>query len=98
LNSITYERNPLIIAIARRRAGNRCEVPGCAHPPFSTLDGTPYTEVHHIHPLADGGEDTIENVACICPAHHREAHLGARAPELTALLKDIRTLPAAPMA
>jgi HNH endonuclease len=90
LSTRAYERNPLVIAIARTRAANRCEVPGCAHPSFVTPDGVPYVEVHHIEPLADGGEDTIENVACVCPAHHREVHLGVRAAELTAQLRAAR--------
>ena len=77
----SYERNPLVIAIARRRASHRCEVPDCNHPAFETTEGLLYTEVHHIVPLAHGGEDTVENVACLCPAHHREVHLGARAGE-----------------
>jgi hypothetical protein len=93
LSSRTYERNPLVIAIARVRAGNRCEVRDCPHPTFVTPDGVPYIEVHHIESLADGGEDTIENVACICPAHHREVHLGARAVELTAQLRALRARP-----
>src|SRR5262249_49742086 len=86
LSARSYERNPLVIAIARLRASHRCEVPQCAHPTFETIGGIPYTEVHHIIPLADGGEDTIGNAVCLCPAHHREAHLGTRAAELTALL------------
>jgi hypothetical protein len=90
LSTRTYERNPLIIAIARLRASNLCEVRGCTHPTFQTPDGVPYIEVHHIDPLADGGGDTIENVACLCPAHHREVHLGVRAAELTAQLRGIR--------
>jgi predicted HNH restriction endonuclease len=94
LNSRTYERNPLVIAIARVRAAHRCEVPGCTHPTFQTVDGVAYTEVHHIEPLADGGEDTIENVACICPTHHREVHLGVRAVDLHAQLRAVRALPA----
>lgn len=49
-----------------------------------------YTEVHHIVPLAEGGQDTIDNVACLCPTHHREVHLGVRAVELTNYLKDLR--------
>src|SRR5689334_18992585 len=68
LTTRAYDRNPLVIAIARMRATHRCEVRGCAHPAFETADGIPYNEVHHITPLADGGEDTIENVACLCPA------------------------------
>ncbi|WP_439399949.1 HNH endonuclease [Bradyrhizobium sp. PMVTL-01] len=85
-----YIRNALVISIAKLRASHRCEVHDCPHPVFETGEGLPYTEVHHIVPLADGGDDTIENVACLCPAHHREIHLGRRAAELTAQLKQIR--------
>ena len=40
--------------------------------------------------LALGGDDAIENVACLCPNHHREIHLGKNADFLTATLKKIR--------
>jgi 5-methylcytosine-specific restriction endonuclease McrA len=90
LNAYEYDRDPLVITIARKRAGHRCEARNCAHPTFETSEGVAYTEVHHIIPLADGGEDTINNVACLCPAHHREVHLGVRAVELTNYLLDIR--------
>lgn len=85
-----YVRNALVISIARLRASHRCEVHDCSHPVFETAEGLPYTEVHHIVPLANGGEDTIENVACLCAAHHREIHLGKRAAELTSWLRQIR--------
>jgi predicted HNH restriction endonuclease len=86
-----YERNPLVIAIARLRASHRCEIANCAHPMFETSERVQYTEVHHIVPLAEGGEDAIENVACLCPAHHREVHLGIRSQELGAQLVSLRT-------
>jgi 5-methylcytosine-specific restriction endonuclease McrA len=86
-----YDRDPLVIAIAQKRAGHRCEIDACAHPTFGTEEGLPYTEVHHIMPLSEGGPDTIENVACLCPAHHREVHFGARASALSEQLKTIRT-------
>ena len=35
----------------------------------------PYVEIHHIVPLTDDGEDTIDNMACLRPAHHCEVHL-----------------------
>ena len=85
-----YQRCPLVVAISRKRAGHRCEVPGCEHPSFTNLEGKPYCEVHHIVPLAEGGEDTIDNVACVCPAHHREVHLGMRRDEITRALKQVR--------
>ena len=90
LSARAYDRNPLVIAIGRMRASHQCEIKDCSHPRFKTFDGVIYTEVHHIVPLADGGEDTIENVACLCAAHHREVHLGERASELTVRLKDLR--------
>ncbi len=85
-----YQRSALVVAIARLPADNRCEVPNCNHPTFLDEDGIAYTEVHHIEPLSEGGPDILENVACLCPAHHREVHLGRRAAELTAALRSIR--------
>jgi 5-methylcytosine-specific restriction endonuclease McrA len=87
-----YERDPLVIAIARKRAGHRCEVPRCDHPQFIAADGLPYCEVHHVTPLAEGGEDRIENVACLCPSHHREVHHGNRRSVLEAQLKELRAV------
>jgi 5-methylcytosine-specific restriction endonuclease McrA len=91
LNAYEYDRDPLVITIARKRAEHRREVHDCGHPTFQTAEGLAYTEVHHIVPLADGGQDTIDNVACLCPTHHREVHLGVRAVELTNYLKGIRS-------
>lgn len=85
-----FERSALVIAIARLRADHRCEVPGCQHPMFVCVDGTRYSEVHHIVPLADGGEDVLTNVACVCPAHHREVHVGKMARDVTEALKAVR--------
>lgn len=90
LSTRMYERDPLVVAIGRKRANHRCEVRDCEHLSFETPNGFAYVEIHHIDPLADGGEDTIENVACLCPLHHREVHLGKRAKELTAQLKALR--------
>jgi hypothetical protein len=86
----TYERSALVVAIAKLRAKNCCEVPDCKHPIFMDEDDVPYTEVHHIEPLSDGGEDVLENTACLCPAHHREVHFGRRALELTSALRALR--------
>ena len=41
-------------------------------------------------PLADGGEDVLTNVACVCPAHHREVHVGKMARDVTEALKAVR--------
>lgn len=87
-----FKRDPLVAAYARVRGAFRCEVPGCAHPAFEGRDGRPYSEVHHIEPLAEGGADTPANVASVCPAHHREAHHGRQAGEIRATLAGLRRL------
>lgn len=87
-----YERDQLVIAIARKRAGHRCEVPGCDHLQFLAADGLPYCEVHHVIPLAEGGEDSIENAACLCPSHHREVHHGNQRSVLETQLKQLRAV------
>jgi hypothetical protein len=89
-STTAFERDPLVVAIARVRSDHSCEVPACAHPPFFTTDGRRFVEVHHIVPLGEGGEDTTDNVACVCPAHHREAHHGAAAASLSAALHQVR--------
>lgn len=87
----TFERDPLVIAISKKRANHRCEVPGCRQSTFITSAGITYCEVHHIEMLADGGPDTVENVACLCPTHHREAHIGRRRDEIRTELKKLRS-------
>lgn len=88
--SRVFDRSPVVVAIARLRANSRCEVPGCAVPHFFDKDGVPFIEVHHIRTLASGGADTPENVVCLCPLHHREAHFGKAAEELSSVLRRVR--------
>lgn len=88
---LVYERSPLVIAITRKRAGYACEVEGCTSPTFVTDEGERFVEVHHLIPLAQGGEDTIENTACLCPTHHREIHHGKLRHLLTASLRARRS-------
>lgn len=85
-----FERDPLVIAIARMRADHHCEVQGCQHESFKTPEGWSYVEVHHIEPLGEGGPDVIENVACVCASHHREAHFGVQRAELKKILQCVR--------
>lgn len=91
-SSIDFIRDPLVAGIALKRAVRRCEVPDCSHELFTGRTGHPYIEVHHIDPLANGGADSIENVACLCPAHHRELHHGKNAASLTRTLKNLRSV------
>lgn len=51
-----------------RRDDGRCVVPGCSHAVF--------VDVHHLRPREDGGDHSLENLACFCGAHHRAVHEG----------------------
>lgn len=74
VQSVAYERSPLVIEAALRRAKGQCEI--CANPaPFlRRRDSTPYLEVHHRVRLADGGDDTLQNAVAVCPNCHRREH------------------------
>jgi hypothetical protein len=91
-----HPRDPAVAAYARVRAGNQCEVDGCGIPLFETKHGRRFVEVHHIVALGDGGKDRIENVACVCPSHHREAHHGKNSRLIQAGLKELRSRPSRP--
>lgn len=71
--TINYERNQYVVEYAKRRANGICQLCGCAAP-FQNKKGEPYLEVHHIEWLAQGGSDTIDNVAALCPNCHRKMH------------------------
>jgi hypothetical protein len=85
-----YSRDPLVVAIGKVRSGFRCEVSSCLHPTFMDAGNLPYCDVHHIQALADGGADDLGNVACLCPAHHREVHYGKAAAVIQAALIRLR--------
>lgn len=71
-----FNRNATVIAAVLRRADGHCEA--CRQPaPFlRASDGSPFLEVHHKEPLAEGGKDTVENALALCPNCHRKAHFG----------------------
>ena len=71
--STQYDRSPWVVEYVKRRANGFCEACG-ASAPFKTEDNIPYLEVHHIKPLAEGGGDTINNAAALCPNCHRRCH------------------------
>lgn len=87
-----HDRIPTVSAIAKLRAGFKCEIQGCNYEPFIGLYYLPYVEVHHIKQLSDGGEDTLKNVACLCPKHHREIHFGENKERLKKILLNERAL------
>lgn len=72
-----YQRNPDVVAEVLLRASGFCEHCLSKAPFLRRTDGTPYLEVHHLIPLADGGEDTIDNAIALCPNCHRSQHFGA---------------------
>lgn len=81
-----FVRNPYVVAAAILRSGGTCEMPKCGHTLFYRDDGSPFLEVHHITPLAEGGDDTLRNAAALCPMCHREAHHGAKRVKRRAVL------------
>jgi predicted HNH restriction endonuclease len=73
---IRYNRNEYVVKFVLDRANGFCETCKNSAPFLRAKDNTPYLEVHHIIPLAENGEDTIENTIALCPNCHREAHFG----------------------
>jgi 5-methylcytosine-specific restriction endonuclease McrA len=72
-----FYRSPFVVQAVKNRSNGFCEMIGCVVPLFKKDDGLPYLEVHHITPLAEGGEDSLLNTAALCPKCHRELHHGA---------------------
>lgn len=80
-------RDPLVKAWVLQQAGGRCEV-CCSGAPFVSAHGAPYLEVHHVDRLADGGEDTVDNTAAVCPNCHRALHYAADAGKRSVQLRQ----------
>lgn len=72
--SMVFQRNPDVVAEVLSRADGYCEK--CKNPaPFiRRTNGSPYLEIHHMKPLAEGGEDTVKNATALCPNCHRKFH------------------------
>ncbi len=77
-----YERDPAVREFALRRSGCKCEMPGCEWEGFIKVDGTLFIEAHHIKALGDSGDDSLENVAALCPNCHRRAHFAHNLDEI----------------
>ena len=74
--SVAYRRNPDVIVEVLNHAKGKCERCKSDAPFIRAKDNTPYLEIHHWDPLAEGGEDTVENAMALCPNCHRELHFG----------------------
>ena len=72
--SVGFRRNADVIVTVLIRAKGVCEKCRTKAPFLRRSDGSPYLEVHHWVPLGQGGEDTVENAAALCPNCHREVH------------------------
>jgi 5-methylcytosine-specific restriction protein A len=72
--SEVFEHDQIVSEYAKRRAAGTCQLCG-APAPFSDRHGDPFLEIHHLVPLAEGGTDTVENVAALCPNCHRRMHV-----------------------
>jgi 5-methylcytosine-specific restriction protein A len=63
-----------VVEYAKRRANGICQL--CSDlAPFKNVEGELYLEVHHIEWLSQGGSDTIDNVAALCPNCHKKMHI-----------------------
>ncbi len=76
IKSTSYIRNPYVVVEALERANGVCEKCKKEAPFIRKSDNSPYLEVHHIKPLSEDGEDSVENVLALCPNCHRELHFG----------------------
>jgi hypothetical protein len=82
----------------RRALDNRdqgCRFPGCTC-------STRFTDAHHIHHWADGGDTKLQNLALLCRHHHRLVHEGGfsverRGDELFFKRPDGREIPPVPV-
>jgi predicted HNH restriction endonuclease len=57
---------------------------------FENNAGEWFVEVHHLIPLAQGGQDVLQNTVAVCPTHHRYLHVGRGRCDLTAILQARR--------
>lgn len=71
-----FVRNTDVVAEILLRASGICEGCGGEAPFKRRSTGTPFLEVHHITPLAQGGDDTVANAIALCPNCHRQRHYG----------------------
>ena len=67
-----------LFKIAFDKYGERCQLCG-----YSLS-----VDIHHIIPRAKGGSDDHENLAVLCPNHHREAEIGILHPEDIKRIKE----------
>ena len=83
-----FVRDQFVVRAALLRSSGKCEMPDCKTILFFKEEGVPYLEVHHITPLSEDGEDTLDNAAALCPNCHREQHHGKLKSDRRSQLKN----------
>lgn len=68
-----YNNDLLCYVLAR--SNGFCEACG-AQAPFLRKNGEPYLEIHHIVEVCNGGANSPENIAALCPNCHRKVTYG----------------------
>lgn len=71
-----FLRNADVVVEVLQRANGICDYCNEPAPFIKDSNGDGFLEVHHINPLAEGGDDTIENSVALCPNCHRFSHFG----------------------
>ena len=83
-----YYRDPKVRAWVLQRADDHCELCDTLAP-FFTENNVAYLESHHIIMLSEGGNDTPDNTAALCPNCHRNLHYGITRENLQEQLSKI---------
>jgi len=87
----TYPRNNTLKNYVKRRSNYSCEMPGCNYHGFYKDNSEQYIESHHVIPLSEGGEDSINNTVALCPNCHRALHYADNREELRGILLNYLT-------
>jgi predicted restriction endonuclease len=64
----TFRRNPVLSAALKIKYSDKCQICGVT---FKSTRGRFFTDTHHLRALKEGGTDTSDNIAVVCPNHHR---------------------------
>ena len=89
-DSSSYIRQRHIRDAALERAEGKCEY--CNAPGFLTTGNYLYLETHHVVPLSEGGDDTLDNVISLCPNDHKLAHFGINTDTMRLKLQEILSI------
>jgi EVE domain/HNH endonuclease len=67
-----------LVKAARKHRCQICEALGSEAVAFLKPNGNPYSEAHHVMPVAKlvKGSLAANNIMVLCPNHHRQAHYG----------------------